>query len=99
MMSLNDKIQIEYNFLYAVGFVNESLIDNGELFSSLNYVDHESGLVFNFTVEKGITSVSVSTIDILSSKKYSKFNKFYDFLYVAKLLYPEKNFSELNTFL
>lgn len=94
-MNLESKIQAEYKFLYDNGFINEPMIDNSQLFSSFNCEDHKSGLIINFTVEKSVLSIAISTKYILETKKFNRFNKFFDFLYVLKLLYPEIDFTDL----
>ena len=95
MMDLESKIQSEYKFLYDNEFINESRIDNGQLFSSFNCVDYKSGLIINFTVEKNLLSIAISTKYILESKKFNSFNKFFDFLYVLKLLNQDRDFIQL----
>lgn len=94
-MDLKYKLIPEYKFLYDNEFINESNIENGQLFSSVNCVDYKSGLIINLTVEKELLSIAISTKYILESKKFNSFNKFFDFIYVLKLLNQDTDFIQL----
>ena len=49
----------------------------------------EVGLIFNFSIEKGVLSIAVTTKELLE-KKVS-----FDFFYILKVLYPERRFEEI----
>lgn len=59
------------------------------LFSSLICSHPEVGLIFNFSIEKGVLSIAVTTKELLE-KKVS-----FDFFYILKVLYPDKKFEEI----
>ena len=68
---------------------NELVEDGGLLFSSLTCSHPEVGLIFNFSIEKGVLSIAVTTKELLE-KKVS-----FDFFYILKVLYPDKKFEEI----
>lgn len=98
MDSLKEKIFSEYKFLYEDGFINESVEDQGYLYSSITCINQNTGLVFNFTQERGLITVDISTKSLLENQDLKKQPKSFDFFYVLKLLYPDKDFFELETF-
>ena len=89
MLHIRDKIRKEYSLLYDKGYRNELVEDGGLLFSSLNCSHPEVGLIFNFSIEKGVLSIAVTTKELLEKKV------FFDFFYILKVLYPEKRFEEI----
>lgn len=92
MLDIERKIYMEYRVLYDHGYVNEKIENNGFLFSSLNCINHKTNLIFNFSIEKGITSIAITTKELLLREKKSVF---FDFFYILKILYPEKSFEEI----
>jgi hypothetical protein len=95
MNSLLEKIHSEYKILYENGFKDTSFENNGSLFSSVNCINQKTGFIFNFTVEKGMLSISLSTDDILTDKSINKYDKYFDVFYLVKLLNPSINFNEI----
>ena len=59
------------------------------MFSSLTCSHPEVGLIFNFSIKKGVLSIAVTTKELLE-KKVS-----FDFFYILKVLYPDKRFEEI----
>lgn len=53
-------------------------------------------MIFNFTLEKGMLSISLSTDEILKDKKIKKYDKYIDLFYLVKLLNPSINFRKIN---
>ncbi|KES11474.1 coagulase'like protein [Snodgrassella alvi SCGC AB-598-O02] len=53
-------------------------------------------MIFNFTLEKGMLSISLSTDEILKDKKIKKYDKYIDLFYLVKLLNPSINFKKIN---
>ena len=90
MLNIEDEIFENYRILYDNGYMNESVEDNGSLFSSLKCVNEKKGIIFYFLIEKGILSITLTTNELLNIKKI-----FFDFFYVLKVLYPEKSFEEI----
>lgn len=90
MLNIEDEIFENYRILYDNGYINESVEDNGSLFSSLKCVNEKKGIIFYFLIEKGILSITLTTNELLNIKKI-----FFDFFYVLKVLYPEKSFEEI----
>ena len=88
MLHIRNKIAKEYSLLYDKGYRNE-VVEEGLLFSSLTCIHPEVGLVFNFSIEKGVLSIAVTTTELLE-KKVS-----FDFFYILKVLYPERRFEEI----
>ena len=89
MLHIRNKIRKEYSLLYDKGYRNELVEDGGLLFSSLNCSHPEVGLIFNFSIEKGVLSIAVTTKELLEEKVS------FDFFYILKVLYPEKRFEEI----
>lgn len=89
MLHIRDKIRKEYSLLYDKGYRNELVEDGGLLFSSLTCIHPEVGLIFNFSIEKGVLSIAVTTKELLEKKV------FFDFFYILKVLYPEKKIEEI----
>ena len=89
MLHIRDKIGKEYSLLYDKGYRNELVEDGGLLFSSLTCSHPEVGLIFNFSIEKGVLSIAVTTKELLE-KKVS-----FDFFYILKVLYLDKKFEEI----
>lgn len=89
MLDIRNKIGKEYSLLYDKGYRNELVEDGGLLFSSLTCSHPEVGLIFNFSIEKGVLSIAVTTKELLE-KKVS-----FDFFYILKVLYPDKKFEEI----
>ena len=54
MLHIRGKIRKEYSPLYDKGYRNELVEDGGLLFSSLTCIHPEVGLIFNFSIEKGV---------------------------------------------
>lgn len=90
MLNIEDEIFENYRILYDNGYINESVEDNGSLFSSLKCVNEKKGIIFYFLIEKGILSITLTTNELLNTKKI-----FFDFFYILKVLYPEKTFDEI----
>ncbi len=90
MLNIEDEIFEKYRILYDNGYMNESVEDNGSLFSSLKCVNEKKGIIFYFLIEKGILSITLTTNELLNIKKI-----FFDFFYILKVLYPEKTFDEI----
>jgi len=90
MLNIEDEIFENYRILYDNGYINESVEDNGSLFSSLKCVNEKKGIIFYFLIEKGILSITLTTNELLNIKKI-----FFDFFYILKVLYPEKTFDEI----
>ena len=90
MLNIEDEIFENYRILYDNGYINESVEDNGSLFSSLKCVNEKKGIIFYFLIEKGILSITLTTNELLNIKKI-----FFDFFYILKVLYPEKSFEEI----
>ena len=90
MLNIEDEIFENYRILYDNGYINESVEDNGSLFSSLKCVNEKKGIIFYFLIEKGILSITLTTNELLNIKKI-----FFDVFYVLKVLYPEKSFEEI----
>ena len=90
MLNIEYEIFEKYRILYDNGYVNESIEDNGSLFSSLKCVNEKKGIIFYFLIEKGILSITLTTNELLNIKKI-----FFDFFYILKVLYPEKSFEEI----
>ena len=90
MLNIEDEIFENYRILYDNGYINESVEDNGSLFSSLKCVNEKKGIIFYFLIEKGILSITLTTNELLNIKKI-----FFDFFYILKVLYPEKTFEEI----
>ena len=88
MLHIRNKIGKEYSLLYDKGYRNE-IVEEGLLFSSLTCSHPEVGLIFNFSIEKGVLSIAVTTKELLE-KKVS-----FDFFYILKVLYPERRFEEI----
>ena len=91
MLNIEDKIFEKYRILYDNGYMNESVEDNGSLFSSLKCVNQKIGIIFYFLIEKGILSITLTTNELLNKKQ----GFFFDFFYLLKVLYPEKSFEEI----
>ena len=91
MLNIEEKIFEEYRILYDNGYMNESVEDNGSLFSSLKCVNQKIGIIFYFLIEKGILSITLTTNELLNKKQ----GFFFDFFYLLKVLYPEKSFEEI----
>ena len=91
MLNIEEKIFEEYRILYDNGYMNESVEDNGSLFSSLKCVNQKIGIIFYFLIEKGILSITLTTNELLNKKQ----SLYFDFFYVLKVLYPEKSFEEI----
>lgn len=91
MLNIEEKIFEEYRILYDNGYMNESVEDNGSLFSSLKCVNQKIGIIFYFLLEKGILSITLTTNELLNKKQ----GLYFDFFYVLKVLYPEKSFEEI----
>ena len=91
MLNIEDEIFEKYRILYDNGYMNESVEDNGSLFSSLKCVNQKIGIIFYFFIEKGILSITLTTNELLNKKQ----GFFFDFFYVLKVLYPEKSFEEI----
>ena len=89
MLDIRNKIRKEYSLLYDKGYRNELVEDGGLLFSSLTCSHPEVGLIFNFSIEKGVLSIAVTTKELLE-KKVS-----FDFFYILKVLYSDKKFEEI----
>jgi len=89
MLDIRNKIGKEYSLLYDKGYRNELVEDGGLLFSSLTCSHPEVGLIFNFSIEKGVLSIAVTTKELLE-KKVS-----FDFFYILKVLYSDKKFEEI----
>ena len=89
ILDIRNKIGKEYSLLYNKGYRNELVEDEGLLFSSLTCIHPEVGLVFNFSIEKGVLSIAVTTKELLEEKVS------FDFFYILKVLYPEKRFEEI----
>ena len=89
MLDIRNKIGKEYSLLYDKGYRNELVEDGGLLFSSLTCIHPEVGLIFNFSIEKGVLSIAVTTKELLE-KKVS-----FDFFYILKVLYSDKKFEEI----
>lgn len=96
MNNFQGKIYTEYNVLYKNGFENKAIEDNGSLFSSVTCINKITGMIFNFTLEKGMLSISLSTDEILNDKKIKKYDKYIDLFYLVKLLNPSINFRKIN---
>lgn len=95
MNSFVERIHSEYKILYELGFVDELVnCEKGFLFSYIDCLNPSSGLIFSFILEKGIITVHITTRTILECNFLCKY---YDFFYVLKLLYPSKDFFELET--
>ena len=90
MLNIEDEIFENYRIIYDNGYINESVEDNGSLFSSLKCVNEKKGIIFYFLIEKGILSITLTTNELLNIKKI-----FFDFFYILKVLYPEKTFDEI----
>ena len=90
MLNIEDEIFEKYRILYDNRYMNESVEDNGSLFSSLKCVNEKKGIIFYFLIEKGILSITLTTNELLNIKKI-----FFDFFYILKVLYPEKTFDEI----
>ena len=88
MLHIRNKIGKEYSLLYDKGYRNE-IVEEGLLFSSLTCSHPEVGLIFNFSIEKGVLSIAVTTKELLEKKV------FFDFFYILKVLYPEKKIEEI----
>lgn len=97
MDNFQEKIYTEYNVLYKNGFENNAIEDNGSLFSSVTCINKITGMIFNFTIEKGMLSISLSTYEILNDKKINKYDKYIDLFYLVKLLNPSINYKEINS--
>lgn len=97
MDNFQEKIHTEYNVLYKNGFEDKAIEDNGSLFSSVTCINKKTGMIFNFTVEKGMLSISLSAHEILNDKKINKYDKYIDLFYLVKLLNPFINFREINS--
>lgn len=91
MLNIEDEIFEKYRILYDNGYMNESVEDNGSLFSSLKCVNQKIGIIFYFLIEKGILSITLTTNELLNKKQ----SLYFDFFYVLKVLYPEKSFEEI----
>ena len=91
MLYIEEKIFEEYRILYDNGYMNESVEDNGSLFSSLKCVNQKIGIIFYFLIEKGILSITLTTNELLNKKQ----SLYFDFFYILKILYPEKSFEEI----
>lgn len=91
MLNIEDEIFEKYRILYDNGYMNESVEDNGSLFSSLKCVNQKIGIIFYFLIEKGILSITLTTNELLNKKQ----GLYFDFFYVLKVLYPEKSFEEI----
>ena len=89
MLDIRNKIRKEYSLLYDKGYRNELVEDGGLLFSSLNCSHPEVGLIFNFSIEKGVLSIAVTTKELLEEKVS------FDFFYILKVLYSDKKFEEI----
>jgi hypothetical protein len=93
MNNFEEKIHSEYKILYERGFINDYVnCKKGTLFSYINCLNPNSGLVFSFILEKGLITVDITTKTILKSDLTCKY---YDFFYVLKFLYSDKNYFEL----
>lgn len=95
MKFTENKTLRDFQFLYKKGYKCYSEVANGDLFASLNYQSETSALIFNFTIEKGVLSVALTTKYILTNKAINKFNKMFDLLYIVKLLNPDSDFLEI----
>ena len=73
MLHIRDKIRKEYSLLYDKGYRNELVEDGGLLFSSLTCIHSEIGLIFNFTIEKGVLSIAVTTKKLLEKKIFFRY--------------------------
>ena len=91
MLNIEDEIFEKYRILYDNGYMNESVEDNGSLFSSLKCVNQKIGIIFYFLIEKGILSITLTTNELLNKKQ----SLYFDFFYILKILYPEKSFEEI----
>ena len=91
MLNIEDEIFEKYRILYDNGYMNESVEDNGSLFSSLKCVNQKIGIIFYFLIEKGILSITLTTNELLNKKQ----GLYFDFFYVLKVLYLEKSFEEI----
>ena len=98
MFIIDDYINTHYQFLFEQNFLLDKKIE-GDCYSSVLLMNSELKLLFRFIFEKEILSVSITSSKILYDDKYNKFNKFYDFFYVSKLLNPNLNFSDINSLL
>ncbi len=76
MLNIEDEIFEKYRILYDNGYMNESVEDNGSLFSSLKCVNQKIGIIFYFLIEKGILSITLTTNELLNKKQGLYFDFF-----------------------
>lgn len=87
MLNIEDEIFEKYRILYDNGYMNESVEDNGSLFSSLKCVNQKIGIIFYFLIEKGILSITLTTNELLNKKQGLYFDFF---LYFKGFISREK---------
>ena len=90
-MTLIDKIKETYSFLLEEGYKIEEC--NNE---SIVYKRQDpSRVILNFIVDRDKLSLAVSTEDMLDNKEYDKYEKYFDFFYIVKMLEPEISFENI----
>ena len=95
VLDIEDYIKTNFQFLLNQGFTFDMRIEES-IFSSIILASRASELLFCFTSEKGMLSVSITSSKILDNDKYDCYSKYYDMFYVSKLLNPNLKFSDIN---
>ena len=94
MIIIEDYLKTNFHFLLNQGFTFDKKIEEN-MFSSSLLTSRVSELIFCFTFEKGILSVSITSLKILNNDKFNCYSKYYDMFYVSKLLNPNLKFSDI----
>ena len=89
-MEIKNKIMKKYSFLAREGFIIANCNDDSITYKYPN----SSKIMLNFMIDRDVLSLAISTEEILNNNKY---NKYFDFFYVVKLLEPQLDFKDIHT--
>ena len=93
IMETIEKIKEQYCFLLEEGYTIAECNCESIVYKQQN----SSRVILNFMIDRDKLSLAVSTEYILNNKEYGKYDKYYDFFYIVKMLEPKIAFENIHT--
>lgn len=93
IMETIEKIKEKYCFLLEKGYA----IVECSCKSIVYKQQSSSKVILNFMIDRDKLSLAISTEYILNNKEYGKYDKYYDFFYIVKMLEPKIAFKNIHT--
>lgn len=92
-METIENIKETYSFLLQEGY---AIVGCG-----YNFITYKAKItpkiILNFIIDRGHLSLAVSTEYILTNNEYSRYNKYYDFFYILKILNSKIAYEDIHT--